>query len=107
MVLTLAAVGLDGEHRAGLGALAVDVDGAGAAVARVAADVRAGQPERVAQEVDEEEARLDVGLVGLPVDGDRDVLGGHRGSPATRTRRRVRWPVRSDRRVSSATIARL
>ena len=66
----LAAVGLDGEHRARLGALAVDVDGARAAVARVAADVGAGQPEVVAQEVDEQEARLDVGLVGLAVDGD-------------------------------------
>ena len=78
--LDLAAVGLDGEHRAGLGALAVDVDGARAAVARVAADVRAGQPEVVAQEVDEQEAGLDVGLVGLAVDRDRDVLGGHRGA---------------------------
>ena len=54
---------------------AVDVDGARAAVARVAADVRAGQAEVVAQEVDEQEARLDVGLVRLAVDGDRDVLG--------------------------------
>ena len=78
MVLTLAPVGLDGEHRARLGALAVDVDGARAAVARVAPDVGAGQPERVAEEVDEQEPRLDVGLVRLAVDGDGDVLGGHR-----------------------------
>ena len=78
MVLSVAAVGLDGEHRARLGALAVDVDRAGAAVARVAADVGAGQPEVVAQEVDEQEAGLDIGLVGLAVDGDRDVLGAHR-----------------------------
>ena len=70
IVLTSRAVGLDGEHRARLGALAVDVDGAGAAVARVAADVGAGQPEDVAEEVDEQEARLDVGLAGLAVDGD-------------------------------------
>ena len=68
--LDLAAVGLDGEHRARLGALAVDVDGAGAAVARVAADVGAGQAEDVAQEVDEQEPRLDVGLARLAVDGD-------------------------------------
>ena len=65
---------------------AVDVDGAGAAVARVAADVGAGQPEVVAQEVDEQEARLDVRLVGLAVDGDRDVLGGHRGRCLLRVR---------------------
>ena len=76
--LDAAPVGLDREHRARLGALAVDVDRAGAAVARVAADVRAGQPEVVAQQVDEQEARLDVRLVDLAVDGDLDVLGGHR-----------------------------
>ena len=73
--LDLGAVGLDGEHRAGLGALAVDVDRARAAVARVAADVRAGQPEDVAQQMDEQEPRLDVGLAGLAVDGERDVVG--------------------------------
>ena len=39
----LGAVGLDGEHRAALHRLAVEVDGAGAAVGRVAADVRARQ----------------------------------------------------------------
>src|SRR5262249_16906457 len=44
-----------------------------AAVAGVAADVAAGQVEIVAQEVDEELARLDVALVGRAVDGDRDV----------------------------------
>ena len=69
--LDLGAVGLDGEHRARLGALAVDVDGARAAVAGVAADVRAGEAEVVAQEVDEQEPRLDVGLVRLAVDGER------------------------------------
>ena len=40
-----------------------------------------GQPEDVAEEVDEEEPRLDVGLAGLAVDGERDVLGGHRRRP--------------------------
>ena len=66
--LDLAAVGADGEHRARLGALAVDEDGACAAMAGVAADVRPGQQEHVAQEVDEEEARLDVRLARLAVD---------------------------------------
>ena len=42
------------------------MDGAGTAIARVAADVGAGQPEDVAQEVDEQQARFDVRLdVGL------------------------------------------
>src|SRR5947207_6167253 len=47
----LRAVRLQGEHRARLGALPVDVNCAGTAVARVAADVRAGQAEDVTQEV--------------------------------------------------------
>src|SRR6188508_1956444 len=76
--LELTAIGLDSEHRARLRARAVDVDGARAAVARVAPDVRPGQPEVIAQEMDEEEARLDIRLVRLTVDGHRDVLGSHR-----------------------------
>ena len=43
----------------------VDVDGAGAALAGVAADVRAGQVEVLAEGLDEEPSRLDVELVGL------------------------------------------
>ncbi len=46
--LQVLALGLDGEHRAALHRLAVDQDRAGAALARVAADVRAGQPQVVA-----------------------------------------------------------
>ena len=45
MVVIVGAVGLDGEHRAALHRLAVDVDGARAARRRVAADVRAGEAE--------------------------------------------------------------
>jgi hypothetical protein len=45
---------------------------------RVASDVRARQAERLAQEVDEQEARLDVCLAGLAVDRHGDVLFGHR-----------------------------
>ena len=56
------AVGLDREDRAGLRAAAVDEDGAGAALARVAADVRAGEAQVLAQEVDEQQARVDVRL---------------------------------------------
>src|SRR6476659_2126854 len=50
--LEFATIRLDGEHRARFRALAIDVDRAGAAVARVASDVSAGQPEVVAQEMD-------------------------------------------------------
>ena len=105
IVRDLGAVRLDGEHRARLGAAAVDVDRARAAVAGVAAGVGAGEAERVAQEVDEEEAGLDVGLAGLAVDGDRDVLCRHRlllcvragalGGRAERPQRSARRPSRA------------
>ena len=75
IVVTLGAVGLDGEHRAALHGLAVDVDGAGAALARVAADVGAGELEVLAEDLDEQPSRLDIPLPGLSVDDERDVLG--------------------------------
>src|SRR5687767_11140866 len=58
--LDLVAGGHRGEHRARLDRLAVHQDGADPAVARVAAPVGPGQAECVAQEVDEQQARLDV-----------------------------------------------
>ena len=70
-----AAVGLDGEHRAGLDRLAVDVDGARAALARVAADVGAGEVEVLADQLDQEASGLDVRLASLPVDRERNMLG--------------------------------
>ena len=71
-VMQLGAVGLDGEHQAGARGLAVDEDGAGAADAVLAADVGAGEPEVLAQEVDEELARLAAALARLAVDGEPD-----------------------------------
>ena len=52
---------------AGLDRRAVDVDDAGAALRRVAADVRAGQAEVVAQELDEQRAALDGAVHGATV----------------------------------------
>ena len=46
---------------------------AGAAVGRVAADVRAGQPQRLTQEVDEQQAGFDLGTLVRTVDGHRDL----------------------------------
>ena len=66
------AVGLDGEQHAALDRLAVELDGAGAAVAGVAADVGAGEVEVVAQEVHEQPRGRDLALVGRAVDLDRD-----------------------------------
>ena len=66
----LGAVGRRGEHRAGLHRDAVHVHDAGAALRRVAADMRAGQAEMVAQELHEQRAVLDLPRYGPPVHGD-------------------------------------
>ena len=63
----LVPVGLDGEHRARLHRRP-SRHRAGAAVGRVAADVRPGKPERLAEEVHEQEPRLDLDERGA---GDR------------------------------------
>jgi hypothetical protein len=54
----LLAVGLDGQHRARLHRLTVEVDGARPARRRVAADVGAGQPAVVADVVDEKQEKI-------------------------------------------------
>src|SRR5438309_3495085 len=63
--------GLNREHRAALDCFAVDQDGARAALARVAADVRAGEPQVVPEIVHEKQAWLDLMLVPASVDGYR------------------------------------
>src|SRR6186997_2324189 len=68
----LRALGLHREHHAALHRLAVDVDGARAAVAGVAADVRPGEPEVVPEEVDEQTTGRDVVLDLLAVHLERD-----------------------------------
>ena len=61
MVRTLAPVAGDRVGDAGARRLAVDLDGAGAADAMLAAEMRAGQQQMLAQEVGETAARLDLG----------------------------------------------
>ena len=58
----LAAVGLHGQHGARLHGHAVEQHRAGAAVGGVAADVGAGEPEDLAEQVDEQQPRLHLGL---------------------------------------------
>ena len=58
--MTLAPFDLRREHVARLDRAAVDEHRAGAALRGVAADVRAGEGELVAQEIDEQRARVDV-----------------------------------------------
>jgi hypothetical protein len=73
----LGAVYLRREEEAGTDRDAVELDGAGPADTVLAADVRAGQPERVTQEVGEEQSRLHLFAVSPAV--DEDVDRGHRG----------------------------
>ena len=75
----VAAVGLHGEHRAGLDAVAVQVNGARAAVAGVAADHGADLAEPVTQVVHEEQPRLHLVRISRSIDGDSDA---HRASNA-------------------------
>src|SRR2546428_9737445 len=93
--------GLDCEHRARLHRSAVHKDGAGAAVGRVAPDMGAGQPQHVPDQVDQQEARLDVSLVLLAVDRELDPHRPHLPPPA-RSR-----ALRSARAVNTRTMSRL
>ena len=97
----LVAAGHRGEHGAGLHRLAVQPDHAGAAVAGVAAPVRAGQAEVVAQEVHEQQPALDLAGDLVAVDGHRH-LHGQLSSVDAGDRAR-----RSARRVSSSARWRL
>src|ERR1700674_4836136 len=79
-------LGLDGEHRAALDGLAVDQDGARAALARVTADVRSGEAHHISQVVDEKEPGLDLVLLFVAIDGGRDLVL-HTTPPHLRWRR--------------------
>ena len=66
-----------------------------------------GEPERIAEEVVEEESGLHVRLADLAVHGDADVMGSH-GIASSYAKRNARSAARrSERTVISATIARL
>src|SRR5262249_5810071 len=70
--LNRGAVGLDRQHHAALQKRPVDDHRAGAAVAGIAADVRAGEVKVVAEKVDEQAPGLDLSLVGRAVHLDAD-----------------------------------
>jgi hypothetical protein len=67
----LAAFSLYRKDGAGLDGLAVEIDGAGTAMGGVAADMRTGQAQMLAQEVDQQRARFDLC-------GDLAAIDGHR-----------------------------
>src|SRR4030095_459087 len=83
----LALVRLHREHRARLHGASVEDDRAGPAMRGVAADMGAGEAEHLADEVDEEEPGLDVGLVLLTVDRHLDVHERHLPPPPRSTAR--------------------
>ena len=95
-----AAVRLDREHQAGPDGLAVELDGAGAAHALLAADLRASEPGAVPDEVRQERPRLDIALVRRAVDLDADPQ-----AIASSIARRAS-SVQSARRCSSSTLLR-
>ena len=59
----------DRERRAGLHRLAVEMHDAGAALRGVAADMGAGQPQVLAQELHQQRARVDIGRHRIAVHG--------------------------------------
>src|SRR5438309_8095903 len=70
--LDLATIGLNREHGAGFHRLAVDVHRAGAALAGVAPDVGACQPDDIAEIVHQEKSCFDLVLMAAAVDRYRD-----------------------------------
>ena len=66
------ALGLNREHRAALDRSSFDENGAGAALAGVAADVRAREPEAVSKRMDEQCSGLDLERSRLAVDDEPD-----------------------------------
>ena len=66
----------------------------------VAADVGAGQPELLAQEVDQQQARLDLRVVRRPVHGDPDLVLCHGYRPPARSTASFKARVASTRAIS-------
>jgi hypothetical protein len=64
----LRSIRLRGENRARLDRIAIDQDRAGTALTGVATDVRAGEAEIIANEIDQQRTRIDVGGCCLAVD---------------------------------------
>src|SRR5215217_1750663 len=81
-----------GEHGAGLHGLSVEVDDAGAAVGGVTAPVGTGQAERLAQEVHEQQPRLDLPRDLAAVDGHGHL---HGVTPPRAARARLRAGARA------------
>ena len=64
----LRTVRLRGQYRARFDRVAIDQHRAGAALPGVATDVRAGQAQLIADEIDQQRTRIDVGCRRLAID---------------------------------------
>ena len=64
----LPTLGLKREHRTGFDRMPIEQHSATAALAGVAAHMRAGQTQRLAQHIGQEHARLDLQLMRLAID---------------------------------------
>src|SRR5262249_19195760 len=103
----LPAISLDREHQAGTDRLAVEDDGAGAADAMLAADMRAGLAAVIADSVDQGLARLDTDRVRLAVDRQRDVdLVTHQRGRTSLKRSRMCWSSSVELRATSGKVSR-
>ena len=78
----VASICLHCEHRAGFYSLAIQFHGAGSADGGFTADVRAFQTRDIAQVVNQQQARFDIGRVRLAVNGETDgfVIQGYQRS---------------------------
>src|SRR5262249_31047240 len=98
----LAAIGLHCEHGTGLDRLTVQNDGARTAVRGVTADVGSRQPKHLADQMYEQQARLDLGFTRAAVDGYFDLMHRHVYSPPARAS-----ALRSARITRTRAISRL
>src|SRR5262245_12342095 len=98
----LRSIGLHRQHGARLDRIAVHDHRAGAAMRGVAADVGPRHAEHFADEVHQEQARLDFRFVRRAVDGHADLVPGHGYFPPARC-----TALRSARAVSTRAISRL
>src|SRR5262249_48190942 len=91
----LGALRLRGKYRAGFDRLAVEVDGTGAAMRRIAADVRPGEIELLAEDVDAPHTGLDQSFARLAVPLHRTLKLGHERLPVRLRAPRVPWRGRA------------
>ena len=89
MVVDRRPVGHDGEHRAGFDRLSIDIDGAGAALRRVAPDVGSGQTKIVAEKMNQQLARFDRSGPARAIDLEGDDILPSSGFAHSFLRRRV------------------